>query len=114
LFSFFFGTRKNPVGLVCVYSIGAVGTAVTGLRLWKNISTWHIDGVGGAHLEYNRRLAVELAQFILLSYIKVGVIATCGNLPTLTGLWRSMWGTRSAARRTATGTGTTGTRSAGA
>jgi hypothetical protein len=41
---------------VLVFSIGAVGSAVTGLRLWKNVLLWRLNALN----TLNERRMVEL------------------------------------------------------
>ncbi len=101
------------MGLVLVFSVGAIGTAATALRLWKNVVVWslyryyerRVDVVSGQSADAGagaggsgsgsdgggdvRRLS-ETAQLHLLSCIELGVIAVCANLPTLTGGWRRL------------------------
>jgi hypothetical protein len=81
------------VGVVLIFSLGAIGTGVTALRLWKNVVVWRVnDGALGPADSGRRRrearLMFERTQLLLLSYIELGVIAMCANLPTLTGLRR--------------------------
>ncbi len=49
-------TYEHAVGLVLVFSIGAVGSAVTGLRLWKNVLLWRLNALN----TLNERRMVEL------------------------------------------------------
>jgi hypothetical protein len=71
---------------VLVFTVGADGTAVTALGLWKKTVLWRLN----TPYSHVARRMFETTQLILLSYVELGVIATCTNMPTLTGWWRTL------------------------
>ncbi len=72
------------MALILVFSMGAIGTALTALRLWKTVSVWRLHSRG----DHSPRWHTEVTLFALLSHIELCAIATSANLPTLTGWWR--------------------------
>jgi hypothetical protein len=66
-----------------VFSMGAVGTMLTALRLWKSVSVSRPH----ANLLRAARWQSVTVLFSMISLIELCVIAMCASLPTLTGWW---------------------------
>jgi hypothetical protein len=72
------------VGLILVFSMGVIGTALTALRLWKSVRVGHLARVSDHSAEWHE----AVIHFALLSHMELCAIAVCANLPTLAGWLR--------------------------
>jgi hypothetical protein len=69
----------RTVALIVLFSLGAIGTAVTALRLWKLVVLLTIYGRELATVRWH----IEVTYAVLLSHTEFSIIATCANLPAL-------------------------------
>jgi ABC-type nickel/cobalt efflux system permease component RcnA len=74
--------KKNLVALMLLFSLGAIGTAVTALRLWKVTVVARISGADVGSV----RWFVEMTHVVLLSQIECAIIVVCANMPGLAAL----------------------------
>jgi hypothetical protein len=78
-----------------LFSLGAVGTAVTALRLWKCVVLFRIYGRDSN----TPRWLVEVTHLVLLSQVEFSIIIVCANLPGLAALFKRSIAARSGGGR---------------
>ena len=82
-------TERNPerirsVGLGCLFSLGVLGTAITGLRLEKVVGLTNQDRTSLV------QAMLLVSDIIKWSQLEVNVIITCANAPALVAIWKRL------------------------
>jgi hypothetical protein len=76
---------SRKVGLSLLFSLGAISTALTAVRLWKVLHVAELNrrGVRSA------RWPTQLLVLVLLSGCETAIIPLCANMPALAALCRA-------------------------
>jgi uncharacterized membrane protein YgcG len=82
----------TTVARMLLFSMGAVGTAVTTLRRWKVALLYQLYG----SQTNSPRWIIEITHVVLLSQIEISIIVMCANLPGLAAWLKRSLGSRSA------------------
>lgn len=85
----------TQVALILLFSVGVLGTVITGLRLQKVVELARIDQPDLI------RSFMLVADIVMWSQLEINLIIICANLPALAALWkRARQGLKSASELT--------------
>jgi hypothetical protein len=81
--------RFKIVGLIVLFSLGALGTALTVVRLWKAVTMMQLQRRRQPELTAFAALAAERMVLMLLSGLEAAFIPICANGPALAACWKT-------------------------